>query len=31
LPAWRSYLGIWGLQTLPVAFDVARVRELHDA
>lgn len=30
-PTWRSYLGIWGLQTLPVEFDPAPVRELHDA
>lgn len=31
IPTWRSYLGIWGLQTLPVAFDPAPERELHTA
>ena len=30
-PTWRSYLGIWGLQTLPVAFDPAPGRELHSS
>ena len=30
-PTWRSYLGIWGLQTLQVEFDPAPVRELHGA
>lgn len=30
-PTWRSYLGIWGLQTLPVEFDPAPTRELQSA
>jgi len=30
-PTWRSYLGIWGLETLPVEFDAAPARELQSA
>ena len=30
-PTWRSHLGIWEQQMLPVEFDLAPVGGLHDA